>query len=97
MLGLIVVPVFLVVALRKSMEAVLDQQTRLVGIDPLTGLLNRRGFLIRASQLLSAARSSTGWIGILLLDVDHFKKINDQYGHLAGDGVLLAEEDPAAA
>ncbi|MDF6099685.1 GGDEF domain-containing protein [Gordonia hongkongensis] len=90
MLGLIVVPVFLVVALRKSMEAVLDQQTRLVGIDPLTGLLNRRGFLIRASQLLSAARSSTGWIGILLLDVDHFKKINDQYGHLAGDGVLLA-------
>ncbi|QMT02478.1 GGDEF domain-containing protein [Gordonia jinghuaiqii] len=90
MAGLIVVPVFLVVALRKSMEAVLDQQTRLVGIDPLTGLLNRRGFLIRASQLLSAARSSTGRIGILLLDVDHFKKINDQYGHLAGDGVLLS-------
>ncbi|WP_232718608.1 GGDEF domain-containing protein [Gordonia metallireducens] len=90
MFGVIVVPVFLVVALRKSMEAVLDQQTRLCGIDPLTGLLNRRGFLIRASQLLSAARSSTGWIGILLLDVDHFKRINDEYGHLAGDGVLLS-------
>ncbi|ATD72886.1 sensor domain-containing diguanylate cyclase [Gordonia sp. 1D] len=90
MFGIIVVPVFLVVALRKSMEAVLDQQTRLCGIDPLTGLLNRRGFLIRASQLLSAARSSTGRIGILLLDVDHFKRINDEYGHLAGDGVLLS-------
>ncbi|SDU61010.1 GGDEF domain-containing protein [Gordonia westfalica] len=88
--GIIIVPVFLVVALRKSMEAVLDQQTRLCGIDPLTGLLNRRGFLIRASQLLSAARSSTGRIGILLLDVDHFKRINDEYGHLAGDGVLLS-------
>lgn len=89
MLGLITVPVFLVVALRKSMEAVLDQQTRLCGIDPLTGLLNRRGFLTRASQLLTAARSSTGWIGVLLIDVDHFKRINDQFGHLAGDDVLL--------
>lgn len=88
--GVIVVPVFLVMTLRRSMEAVLDQQTRLCGIDPLTGLLNRRGFLIRSSQLLSAARSSTGRIGVLLVDVDHFKRINDQFGHLAGDGVLLA-------
>ncbi|AZG48129.1 putative diguanylate cyclase YcdT [Gordonia insulae] len=90
MIGSITVPVFLVVALRRSLEMTLDRQTRLSGIDPLTGLLNRRGFLARVSQLLAAVRVSTGWVGILLMDIDHFKKINDQYGHLAGDGVLLS-------
>ncbi|MXP20280.1 diguanylate cyclase [Gordonia sp. HNM0687] len=87
--GVITVPVFLVVALRRSLEATLKRQTELSGIDPLTGLLNRRGFLSRVAHLLSAAHVSTGWIGILLMDLDHFKRINDRHGHLAGDGVLL--------
>ncbi|MDL9947975.1 diguanylate cyclase [Gordonia sp. ABSL11-1] len=90
MLGVITVPVFLVVALRRSLEATLHRQARLNGIDPLTGLFNRRGFLARVAQLLAAARVSTGWVGILLMDIDHFKQINDRHGHLAGDGVLLS-------
>ncbi|WAC56765.1 sensor domain-containing diguanylate cyclase [Gordonia sp. SL306] len=88
-LGSITVPLFLVIALRRSLEATLERQTQLSGIDPLTGLLNRRGFLSRVAPLLSAAHVSTGWVGILLMDIDHFKRVNDVYGHLAGDGVLL--------
>ncbi|MCF3940168.1 MULTISPECIES: GGDEF domain-containing protein [Gordonia] len=88
-IGTIAVPVFLVIALRRSLEATLERQTQLSAIDPLTGLLNRRGFLNRVSHLLSAAHVSTGWIGILLMDLDHFKRVNDRLGHIAGDGVLL--------
>ncbi|MDY6809324.1 MAG: GGDEF domain-containing protein [Actinomycetota bacterium] len=87
--GTITVPVFLVIALRRSLEATLERQTQLSGIDPLTGLLNRRGFLSRVTHLLSAAHVSTGWIGILLIDVDNFKRVNDRHGHIVGDGVLL--------
>ncbi len=88
--GIIVVPVFLVLALRSSLERTIARQTLLSGIDPLTGILNRRGFFARVEQLLAAARVSAGWVGILLMDIDHFKRINDAHGHLAGDGVLLA-------
>lgn len=56
--------------------------------DKLTGLLDRWGWDTRAAQVLddpSAARNV-----LLLLDVDHFKQVNDTFGHLAGDAVLAA-------
>lgn len=58
--------------------------------DELTGLLNRRGFGFELDQALARARRR-GETGLLVLcDLDHFKAINDTYGHQAGDTVLLA-------
>ena len=56
--------------------------------DPLTGLLNRRAFLQDAEALLLQQISRDRPIGVLLIDLDHFKSINDRFGHAAGDKVL---------
>jgi diguanylate cyclase (GGDEF)-like protein len=56
--------------------------------DPLTGLLNRRAFLADAEALLQRQISRDRPIGVLLIDLDHFKSINDRYGHAIGDKVL---------
>jgi diguanylate cyclase (GGDEF)-like protein len=57
--------------------------------DELTGLLNRRGLLERLEALLSAARRRhDDELGLLFLDLDLFKQINDNLGHAAGDAVL---------
>ena len=58
--------------------------------DQLTGVLNRSGFSGRFKELLSkAARYGTS-LAVCYLDVDHFKKLNDTYGHALGDAVLQA-------
>jgi diguanylate cyclase (GGDEF)-like protein len=57
--------------------------------DPLTGLHNRR-HLDRALASDLAARPRTGPLSVLLVDVDHFKAVNDRFGHAAGDRVLTA-------
>lgn len=57
-------------------------------IDPLTGLHNRRHFEERLGSELAAALRHGRPISLLLCDVDHFKHINDEYGHLAGDETL---------
>lgn len=56
--------------------------------DPLTGLLNRRAFLADAEALLQRQTSRDRPIGVLLIDLDHFKSINDRFGHSIGDKVL---------
>ncbi len=56
--------------------------------DPLTGLLNRRGFVERAEKALARMAKRDEAFALLLIDVDHFKAINDRFGHEAGDGVL---------
>lgn len=56
--------------------------------DPLTGLLNRRGFVGHADAALAGAQLSGSNFSLLLIDVDHFKSINDTFGHDAGDEVL---------
>lgn len=56
--------------------------------DSLTGVYNRRTFKELADPLLSRARSACTPAALLLLDIDHFKRVNDTYGHLAGDAVL---------
>ncbi|MBY5992532.1 diguanylate cyclase [Ferrimonas balearica] len=58
--------------------------------DPLTGLHNRRHFFAEAPGLLSQAQSQGHPLAVAVLDVDHFKKINDHYGHQTGDEVLKA-------
>jgi diguanylate cyclase (GGDEF)-like protein len=57
--------------------------------DPLTGLLNRRGFEERLESELSRAARAERPVALVVGDVDHFKSVNDMLGHPAGDAVLL--------
>lgn len=66
-----------------------EQMQRLAAIDPLTGLLNRRYGMTRLREEYSKAVRSEGSLGVVMFDIDHFKKVNDTYGHLAGDRVLI--------
>lgn len=61
----------------------------LARIDPLTGVINRLGLVEASEVLLTKARASNESIGVLLIDADHFKSINDRFGHDDGDRVLL--------
>ncbi len=62
--------------------------SEIVRIDPLTELLNRRGFVIEAEQELHRVGRSGRNFSVILADVDHFKSVNDHYGHAGGDHVL---------
>jgi len=64
--------------------------------DPLTGIANRRGFLEQTASSLNAA-SGTQPTAVLLFDLDHFKTINDRYGHAVGDRTLKIFADIAKA
>lgn len=61
---------------------------RLAERDELTGLLNRRAIVRKAVECLSRARESRGTLVIGLIDLDHFKSINDRFGHAVGDQLL---------
>ena len=60
----------------------------LVNADPATGCLNRRGFAIHMERAIAEARRKNGDIALLAVDLDHFKEVNDRFGHLVGDEVL---------
>ncbi|NNM83223.1 MAG: GGDEF domain-containing protein [Burkholderiales bacterium] len=57
--------------------------------DPLTGLPNRRAFQSMAEMVFSLEKRTGRPVSLLFLDIDHFKKINDRYGHDAGDRILV--------
>lgn len=59
------------------------------GTDPLTGLLNRRGLHLYFADLLSDHHPSGGQLAVMVADLDHFKEINDTFGHPIGDDVLI--------
>lgn len=56
--------------------------------DPLTGVFNRRAILSQMEIEISRAKREKTKISLLMIDIDHFKKINDTYGHLVGDEVI---------
>jgi two-component system cell cycle response regulator len=70
--------------------ALMDEQKRLATIDPLTGLRNRRAFVEVARVEIARCQRYELPLSLMLLDVDHFKHINDERGHSAGDAVLTA-------
>lgn len=70
---------------------------RLATSDALTGLANRRYFMERLEQERARAVRFNTRCGLMMIDLDHFKQVNDQFGHATGDRVLKAFADTAAA
>jgi diguanylate cyclase (GGDEF)-like protein len=82
--------------LRKALheaEALQKRYEQLSTIDELTGLNNRRYFFSEAEGMLARARRHEQICSLMLLDVDFFKQINDEWGHVVGDKVLCAIAD----
>jgi diguanylate cyclase (GGDEF)-like protein/PAS domain S-box-containing protein len=80
-----------VVAISRDMTEHKDLENKLAALatsDGLTGLTNRRHFDERLEDEWARAKRDGTPLSLLLIDVDHFKKFNDQYGHQAGDGCL---------
>lgn len=71
-----------------SLRQAVSDLDRLSRTDALTGSLNYRGFLETAESLWREARASGEPLSVLALDIDHFKRYNDLYGHAEGDGAL---------
>lgn len=65
-----------------------EEAQRLALYDPLTGILNRRAFMAQLGREFDSVGAELSQFSLLLLDLDHFKVINDTYGHRAGDRVL---------
>ncbi len=61
---------------------------QLATLDPLTGVYNRRTMTELASKAVAASKRHGGALSLLIIDIDHFKRINDQFGHEAGDLAL---------
>ena len=70
------------------MSALVEETQRQASIDMLTGLMNRRAFLPAIRGEVARSRRYGLRLSVLLIDIDHFKVINDRYGHAAGDQVL---------
>jgi len=69
-------------------ERLREQLQHLLGHDTLTGALSRHALFERGQQEVARARRTQRPISVMVMDLDHFKQVNDQHGHLVGDRVL---------
>ena len=69
----------------RQLIASIERQAR---TDPLTGLMNRRAVIEQGEREFQRARRGTSELAALMVDLDHFKRVNDEFGHQAGDRVL---------
>lgn len=74
----------------RELSAAFEEVRRLARTDPLTGLLNRRAFTELVANGIAAARRHERCAALIMCDLDHFKRVNDELGHRAGDIVLAA-------
>jgi diguanylate cyclase (GGDEF)-like protein len=79
-----------VFVLRRRVQRLLVATQTLTRLDPLTGLFNRRFLVEQAPRLWRQARRDGTRVTAMVLDLDHFKRLNDAHGHAAGDAVLRA-------
>ncbi|MFD1612204.1 diguanylate cyclase [Sphingomonas tabacisoli] len=73
---------------RRQAEQEAEAALRLASTDELTDVASRRAFLAAFAEQLSAAKASDTPLSVALFDIDHFKRVNDRYGHATGDEVL---------
>ena len=83
-------------ATKKALEKELEERKILekdllfqASTDSLTGIMNRRSFFVRCSDTLGQAIRYERDLSLLILDLDHFKNVNEKYGHLGGDQALI--------
>jgi polar amino acid transport system substrate-binding protein len=75
--------------LNRKLELAYKEVERLSVTDPLTGLLNRLHLDAALNQELARCERQQGCFSLILLDIDRFKSVNDRFGHLVGDSVLV--------
>jgi diguanylate cyclase (GGDEF)-like protein len=88
---LVIAPFALILATAALSTALMRSDVQHRGeavIDPLTGMLNRNALANRVSELAQQSEITGERVGVIVGDLDHFKRINDSYGHAAGDAVL---------
>jgi diguanylate cyclase (GGDEF)-like protein len=87
---LLTVPVVLFLTVQQARASMMAEYYReLSRIDPLTGIYNRRAFMDLITGTASAGKKDSADKAILMIDVDHFKSVNDTFGHDGGDAVLV--------
>ncbi len=89
MVVMVLAPITVVTLLVRRMQAARDLARTLSVTDPLTGLSNRRGIQARAGSIVAAASAAGEPVTVMVLDLDHFKTVNDTHGHAVGDRVLM--------
>lgn len=77
------------IQLEQERKRLIGELQAMAETDPLTGLLNRRAFESRSRVLLSDKRGDEPDVALIMLDIDHFKHVNDTYGHETGDRALV--------
>jgi diguanylate cyclase (GGDEF)-like protein len=87
-LGILVLPALSIGMVMLAHDRMAERLERLANRDELTGALTRRAFVTQADALLDAARAARVPLALAIIDIDHFKAVNDLYGHAAGDRVL---------
>jgi diguanylate cyclase (GGDEF)-like protein len=78
-----------ILQLEHSLRQVIEERRRMAMTDVLTGCHNRRYFMNHLRREIKRMRRFGGDVALVVFDVDHFKHINDRYGHAAGDAVLI--------
>lgn len=80
----------MVAAINAARSRLLRELDLAANQDALTGVLSRRAFLLRSEAILTGTPAASRPVALLMLDVDRFKRINDDHGHAAGDEALVA-------
>lgn len=87
--GTVVVATVLIWHLKAQVQRLIESLATVARTDPLTGLMNRRGFQEQIESELERARRGGRSLTLICADLDHFKQVNDRLGHHAGDEVLV--------
>ncbi len=77
-----------IVQLQEDLTSALQESKFEASHDPLTQIWNRAGIMGIIEKELARARREGTYLGVVIADIDHFKRVNDRFGHLAGDAVL---------